>query len=91
MAQDGMPPPSAIWVALGIVVWAVAEALEDGRGKRFLDALERRAAEHENARQIVAFGPVRTGKPALTQATRAAAAWVGRVAAVLRSATRWKP
>lgn len=85
---NGMPKPDAMWIALGIVILALAEALEDGLGRRFIDALERRAAEHQDPQRVVAFGPMRSGRQALTQASRTAAAWVGRLAAELRTLTK---
>lgn len=84
-----MPKPTAIWIALGIVILALAEALEDGLGRRFLDALERRAAEHKDPQRVVVFGAVRANRAEVTQESRTASEWVGRLAADLRGITRW--
>jgi hypothetical protein len=85
MANDhDLPKPEAIWIALGIVVWAIAEALEDGRGRRFIDALERRTAEHQRAAAVAPFG---RRKPT-SSATRQAGAWLEKVTQELRTATR---
>lgn len=87
MAQNnGLPRPEAIWIALGIVVWALAEALEDGRGRRFLAALDRLADEHAAQGRIVAFDPPVRGGRAMSHAARVAATWVSRIAAELRAA-----
>jgi hypothetical protein len=90
MASDRpeFPRPEAIWIALGIVVWAIAEALEDGRGRRFLDALERRTAEQAGALRVVPFGPPSPDDRTLGAASRLAAAWLRRLAAELRNAMK---
>jgi hypothetical protein len=81
---NGMPRPEPIWIALGIVIFAIAEALEDGRGRRFLDALERRADEHQTTPTVIPFGARRPS----SQAAQMAAIWVSRVAQELRSVIR---
>lgn len=87
--NNGLPKPDPSWIALGIVVLALMEALEDGLGRRFLDALERRSAEHKAPERVIAFGPVQANRRALAEASRTAAAWVGRLAADLRTFTKW--
>jgi hypothetical protein len=79
-----LPRPEAIWIALGIVVWAIAEALEDGRGRRFIEALERRATEHESGPRVVPISSRRTP----SRDVRQAGAWLAKVAQELRTATR---
>jgi hypothetical protein len=79
---NGMPRPEPIWIALGIVIFAIAEALEDGRGRRFLDALERRADEHRASPRVVPL----VGQRPTSQASQQASAWVAKIAQELRSA-----
>jgi hypothetical protein len=85
---NGFPKAEAIWLALAIVIWAVAEALEDGRGERFIAALERRADEHEALRRVVTFGTTDGQRSMLRRHAGVASQWLSRVAAELRAARR---
>lgn len=83
--RNGMPRPEPIWIALGMVAWAVARALSAERRDRFIDALQMTAAEHEQARRVVAFGPSDGGRRDMRRHARVAGAWVSRLAAELRA------
>lgn len=80
------PKPEACWLALGLVVWAIAIALGRRRRADFIDALERVAHHQEGKSRVVGFGPPNARRGRLTQASLVATAWALRLVADLRAA-----
>lgn len=77
--SDGMPKPEAIWVALGIVVVAVAVALGSRQRALFFDALRMLIAEHESRERIVVFGRAGRNGRTMSNAIRGGVAWLRRL------------
>lgn len=79
-----LPAPTAIWIALAVIAFAVAVALGSRRRIRFIEAIEKLVAEHEARTRVVGFGRPQARSAAMTRAIRPAAAWLHRLAAELR-------
>lgn len=76
---NGMPRPEAIWIALGIVVAALVEALGPRRRARFFAAMRALADEHETASRVVVFGHALNHRRDLPRSVRVAVAWIRRL------------
>ncbi len=81
--ENGLPSPSAIWLALGIIVAAIAETLGPRRKARFFSALRSLADEHERRSGVLVFGHARNHRKLLPQAARIAVAWLRRLTSEL--------
>jgi hypothetical protein len=86
MADPGnhTPKPDSHWIALGVVVFALAASMGPNRRRAFIEALEQFTAETEARSRIVAFGRVHSG--AMSRNARTAASWLRRVVSQLRAA-----
>ena len=83
-----LPKPEAIWVALAIVVWAIAAALGPRRRAGFIDAMAAATAQHEARERVLAFGRNGAHSREMSRSVRAATAWLRRLEAALRTAAR---
>jgi hypothetical protein len=84
--EHELPPPEAIWLALGMVTWAIAAALAPKARARFLDALTRLTDEHSARQRIIALSSVTPKTGNLSRGVRLAVAWIRRILAQLRAA-----
>lgn len=76
---NGMPKLEPIWLALGIVVWAIASAMAAPMRARFIKALETIIKEHEDRRRIVAFDRRSLGKREVSRIIRVAIVFLRRL------------
>jgi hypothetical protein len=83
---NGMPPADAVWLALGIVIWAMARALGERRRALFIDALEALASDINALRRIIAPLGERHHLTQMPQAQRIAGEWLRRIVVQLRAA-----
>lgn len=74
-----MPRPEPGWVALGIVVAALAVALGGERRRMFFDAMRRLVEQHETRNRVVVFGSQRNHVRAMSHAIRGGVAWLKRL------------
>lgn len=74
-----MPKPEPIWIALGIVVAAIAAALGAKRRRVFFAALRELVHQHESRERVVSFTAARSQTRAMSQAIRGGAAWLSRL------------
>lgn len=74
--ENGMPRPEAGWIALGIVVAAMIEAIGPRRRVRFFAAMRALADQHETQSRIVVFGHALNGRRDLPRSVRVAVAWI---------------
>lgn len=81
-----MPPPEAIWMALGLIAWAVAMALAPTVRGRFMNALEMLSEQHEARWRVVSFPPPSLKTGDMSHATRIAIAWVRSILDEFRAA-----
>lgn len=82
---NGLPPPDAHWVALGIVVAALAEGLGAKRRARFFAALRSLIDDHEASSRVVVFGSATTHRRDLPHSIRVATRWLRRLTTELDS------
>lgn len=82
------PKPDPQWVALGIVVWAVAVALGSKRRKVFIEALDELTDDHATRRRVIGFDPPQARSRALSQSVLVAAAWLNRLVTDLKTGFR---
>lgn len=76
---NGLPKPEPLWIALGIVVAAMAESLSPRRRALFFAALRTLTDEHEARSRVVVFGSARNHRRDLPQSVRVAIAWLRRL------------
>ena len=88
MAQNGnrMPDPDAVWIALGMVIWAIALALGGRRRGAFIAALAALTEDQDARRQVVSIHTTNGRKRAFTQSVQVAATYLARIVAELRAA-----
>lgn len=85
---NGLPKPEPVWVALSLIVWAVAAALSAQQRSRFIDTLDSLAKDQEARRQVVAINVTNGRRRALTQSVQVAARFIERIVVELRAARR---
>jgi hypothetical protein len=91
MASNGTnhrPKPEPVWIALGIVVWAVAVALGPKRRQAFIDTLAELTDDHAARRRVIGFEPPQSRSRALSQSVLVAAAWLQRLIGDLKAGFR---
>lgn len=76
---NGIPKPEPVWIALGIVVAALATALGAQRRRVFFDALRTMVEQHENRSNVAVFGSLRFNGRNMSQAIRGGVAWLKRL------------
>lgn len=81
--SNHMPKPEPVWIALGIVVAAVAVTLSVMLGERatrvFFDAMRQMIAAHENRERVVVFGATGRNGRTMSNAIRGGVAWLKRL------------
>jgi hypothetical protein len=82
-----MPPPDPIWIALGIVIWALAEALGEKRRPQFIAALERIAADHSARGKIVSLH-INGRRRSVAASAKVASNYITRIVGEMRAAYR---
>lgn len=79
-----LPKPDPVWVALGIIVAAIAAALGPTRRARFFDAMEELSVEHETRAHVLVF--TRNHRRDLPRSAKVASHWLNRLVVELRAA-----
>lgn len=81
MSQDSnpLPQPESHWIALGIVVAALAIALGRKRRAVFFQALRRITSEHEARERIAVFGQAKGNGRTMSNAIRGGVSWLSRL------------
>jgi hypothetical protein len=83
---NGLPPPEPVWIALGLITWALASALSKAARTRFIDTLDALCSDHAARNRIAAFRHISPKTRHVPHATRVALAYLRRIIAELRAA-----
>lgn len=81
-----MPRPEPYWIALGIVVAAIAISQGPKRRRLFLRALRELTEQHESRTRVVSFDTRRNHTRALSHSIKGSAAWMYRLIEELETA-----
>jgi hypothetical protein len=83
-----MPRPEPIWVALSILIWALAETLGPTRRARLLGAMARYCEADELRRRVTALHLRNGRRRAVSQSAQVACAWITRIVVELGAERR---
>lgn len=88
MARNGnhLPRPEAIWIALGIVVFAIVRTMSRKKRALFIAELKSLVAEHEGADRVIAFGSRARWNGGMLNAIRGGVFWIRRLIVELERA-----